>query len=327
LLKHDRIEEAPEIYAQAAPFLEKHVGDASTRLKLWEELFQTNLDLGHRLAKRGNVEKAEAAFEQAANIHDRLKKEFSAGEAPTWRLARGLALAGPALRTAGKTSDADRFSQRALELSSQFESGSQPWEAWHARGIAHAGLSQWDKALADQTKALELQPESDQSLSRRGEVHLALKQWDSAIADFSKAIALNPGYPGAWHFRGYAHANLSQWDSALADLSSAVELGAVNWVVWSRRGDVYCAVKQWEKALADYDTAIEKGAANPTLWISKAAAHAQLGQADKAITDLQQAVARGFRDASLLTKRDDLAPLRSLADFKKLVEVLEATKK
>jgi serine/threonine protein kinase/regulator of sirC expression with transglutaminase-like and TPR domain len=327
LLKLGRIEDAQEIYAQAATFLEKHPADAPTRLKLWKELFHTTLDLGHELAKMGNPEKSEAAFEQALAIQDRLKNEFSADDGHLLQLGEGLADAGRQFRKAGKAPEANRFARRTLELLATAEPMPDVWEAWHRRGVIYANLGQWDRALADQTKALELRPESFQTLWRRGEAYLGLKQWDRAVADCSKAIELDPDKPAAWHFRGYAYANLGQQDRALADLTRAIELGAVNWTVWSRRGDVYRTLKQWDQALADYARAIEMGAPDGSVWVAKAAAHAQLDLADQAMADLPQAITRGFRNAALLKKLDDLAPLRSRDDFKRLVAELEAMQK
>ena len=50
-------------------------------------------------------------------------------------------------------------------------------------------------------------------------------RWEEAIADDSKAIALEPENASHWIERGDAYAELSQWDRASADFSKAVELG------------------------------------------------------------------------------------------------------
>jgi len=100
--------------------------------------------------------------------------------------------------------------------------------AFDNRGIAHANLKQWDKAIADWSKAIVLDPKNVWRLNTRANVYSRLKQWDKAIADYSKAIELKPDNSEAFNSRGVAYANLKQWDKAIADCSKATELEPKN---------------------------------------------------------------------------------------------------
>lgn len=60
------------------------------------------------------------------------------------------------------------------------------------RGFVYYELTQYDKALIDYNKSLELDPESAVTYKRRGQAYLGLGQTDKAKADFEKALALNP---------------------------------------------------------------------------------------------------------------------------------------
>ena len=53
-------------------------------------------------------------------------------------------------------------------------------------------LRQWDKVVADYTRAIELKPDEPSCYERRGTAYLQLTQYDKAIADYSKAIELDP---------------------------------------------------------------------------------------------------------------------------------------
>jgi tetratricopeptide (TPR) repeat protein len=93
----------------------------------------------------------------------------------------------------------------------------------------------------------------------RGQAYYGLQQWDKAIADFSKALELNPNWYGAWAWRGYLHREMKEWDKVVADCSKAVELNPNHWMSWRDRAFAYVKLNQPEKAVADLRQAIETG--------------------------------------------------------------------
>ena len=62
----------------------------------------------------------------------------------------------------------------------------------------------------------------------RGIVHAARTEYDQAIADFSKAIELNPRYAAAYNDRAVAYTNKGDYQRAVADVTRAVELTALS---------------------------------------------------------------------------------------------------
>ena len=96
--------------------------------------------------------------------------------------------------------------------------------AYSGRGIAYARLRRAEPALADCTKAVELNPNDAWTWGRRGVACERLGLADKALADYSKAIELNPKLAWAWSARGNAYSALGQTDMALADYSKAIEL-------------------------------------------------------------------------------------------------------
>jgi WD40 repeat protein/tetratricopeptide (TPR) repeat protein len=61
-------------------------------------------------------------------------------------------------------------------------------------------------------------------LRRRGTAYTRLREWDKAIADFSKAIELRPVDYEVWTKRAEARAQLGQWDQVVADYQEAFRL-------------------------------------------------------------------------------------------------------
>jgi len=49
-------------------------------------------------------------------------------------------------------------------------------------------------------------------------------QYDEAISDFSKAIEINPRYAQAYLNRGTAYHRIGQYEQAISDLNNAIEI-------------------------------------------------------------------------------------------------------
>ena len=79
------------------------------------------------------------------------------------------------------------------------------------------GSSEYDKAIDDYTKTIELNPDDDEIYFQRGVAYSNLEQYDKAIDDFTKTIELNPDSAGTYNNRSNAYSNLQQYDKVLKD--------------------------------------------------------------------------------------------------------------
>ncbi|MBM4432468.1 MAG: tetratricopeptide repeat protein [Chloroflexi bacterium] len=61
-------------------------------------------------------------------------------------------------------------------------------------------------------------------------------EYDEAIDEFTKAIELDPAYADAYSNRGWAYAITEQYDRAIADYNRAIELDPQNASVYVYRG-------------------------------------------------------------------------------------------
>src|SRR5271165_1010374 len=95
---------------------------------------------------------------------------------------------------------------------------------WYNRGRTYHDLNQFDKAIADASKVIELDPKLAVGWYHRGRGYYELKQWENAVADLSKAIELDPKLAAAWNSRGLGYKRLNQFDKAIADYSKAIQL-------------------------------------------------------------------------------------------------------
>lgn len=133
----------------------------------------------------------------------------------------------------------------------------------------------------------------------RGAEYLRINRYDEAIADQDRAIQLDPGkLPTAYNDRAIAYRNKGNYARAIADYSEAIRLWP-DWHDWYlNRGIAYAADRQYDAAIADYSKALYYRPGLVTALIARADAYAQAGRKQQALADYEAAL-RGH--ASLFT--------------------------
>ena len=87
-------------------------------------------------------------------------------------------------------------------------------EAYSGRGNAYDELKQYDLAIADWSKMIELFPDDAQGYNNRGISYTSVKKYDLAIADYLKILELRPDY--AYGYNNLAFVYLLQKSKELA---------------------------------------------------------------------------------------------------------------
>ena len=83
----------------------------------------------------------------------------------------------------------------------------------------------YDSAIADYTKAIEIDPKDAKAYYNRGLIFNNIGEYYQAIADFTKAIEINPKYADAYNSRGAAYAVKGEYERAWEDVYKAQSLG------------------------------------------------------------------------------------------------------
>jgi serine/threonine protein kinase/tetratricopeptide (TPR) repeat protein len=157
----------------------------------------------------------------------------------------------------------------------------------------------------------------------RGQLHINLGEWDKAIADCSKAIDLDPNHWEAWSFRGYAHLFSRHWEKSIQDYNRAIELAPDVHTNWLHRGLAYSELGQWDKMVADFSNLLKRYPDDYDALRTRAVGYMKLNQPDLAVADLRQAIAKGYKDLEGIRNDDRFAPLRTRDDFIKLLAEAE----
>ena len=85
-----------------------------------------------------------------------------------------------------------------------------------------------EKAIADYTEAIRLDPKNAKAYSTLGDVHSVRGDHDKAIADYSQAIRLDPENSETYTKRGGAYLMKDDCDKAIADYTDAIRLDPKN---------------------------------------------------------------------------------------------------
>jgi tetratricopeptide (TPR) repeat protein len=120
-------------------------------------------------------------------------------------------------------------------------------ELLHALGLATSKSS-----TATQKVSVTPHKTKEQWLNE-GDSHFASMQYEQAIADYDRALQLDPQYAEAYHKRALAYFALNKYEQAIVDYDRALQLDPQNAQAFLGRGNVYRDLKQYEQAIADYD--------------------------------------------------------------------------
>ena len=94
-----------------------------------------------------------------------------------------------------------------------------------SRGDDKYNLEDYSGAIADYTKAIELNQEVNYAYAMRGASKYFIDSYSSAIKDLNKAIELDPEDSYSYYFRGLAKESLGYSNGACSDWEKSAELG------------------------------------------------------------------------------------------------------
>ena len=162
------------------------------------------------------------------------------------------------------------------------------------RGIAHFGKDDFDSAIADYTKATELNPDLADAYNQRGIALLNKGDLDSAITDYTKATELDPDLADAYKDLGIAHFGKDDFDSAIADYTKAIQKDPDDTTTYNYRGLTYFRNGEVDKAIDDFSRAIQLNPGDANAYYNRSTVRLSLQNWEEAKTDLTTAKSNGL---------------------------------
>jgi tetratricopeptide (TPR) repeat protein len=121
------------------------------------------------------------------------------------------------------------------------------------RGAAFASRRDYENALLDLSKAIELNAANSEYFYDRANIRLHMHRESTAMEDLNRAIALDTGYVDAYIARARIYAGEKKSTEALADLDAAEKLAPATSQIRLELADLYLnlenpgpAIRQWD---------------------------------------------------------------------------------
>ncbi|WP_413200335.1 tetratricopeptide repeat protein [Nostoc piscinale] len=275
--------------------------------------------------KNGQLEEAIASFDQAVAMNPKdadiwlehgralaaiskpeqaaVSYQFAVKLIPNYALA--LASQSASFNKLGKFKEAQAAAEQALQGDSRWGDVS-PALAWQERGIALAGLGNYEEGLASIERAIALNPNYAEAWNNRAATQWYLGRYSDAIASSDRATEINPKYAQAWFNKGRILKTLDRYSASLAAYNKALEnVGkftdqSLIANIWANRSVVLWHLSRNQEALVSADRAIGINPNLPQGWYNRGIVLFNLARYNEAINAYNQASTLAPMDANIL---------------------------
>jgi serine/threonine-protein kinase len=162
----------------------------------------------------------------------------------------------------------ENYSKALLDWDKAIELDPTNSVAYFNRGLLKVHAYQnFADGVADYTKAIQFHndPNEWDIYLKRGNAKFSLNDFEGAMADYNKTIEINPTNATAFYDRGMIMARIyTNFSAAVADFTEAIKLhnDPQEEDIFVKRGDMKMQLRDFSGAVADYSKAIEMNPAD-----------------------------------------------------------------
>ena len=134
-----------------------------------------------------------------------------------------------------------------------------------------------------------------------GEANRKKGEYDKAIADFTTSIRLNPLYAIAYVCRAMAYGMKKEYEKAIADCTATIKLDSNFAHAYYYRGKIFYFEEEYDKAIMDFTESIRLN--NVIAYAERGVAYMMKGEIDKSIMDFSEAITIDPNDGFAYSRR------------------------
>ena len=151
------------------------------------------------------------------------------------------------------------YKQEIKMLDDLIKKDSRNVDALFNRAWLYASRSDFEKAVRDYTRAIQINKGQADIYYNRGLLYVKMKKYDLAVKDFDEVIKLNPRDADVYCNRGGVNNQLGKIDLSIKDYTEALKIRPNDADALYSRGVVYMSMGNKTKAMEDFKKAAKMG--------------------------------------------------------------------
>lgn len=234
--------------------------------------------------------------------------------------AVGFGWRGDVYRLMGNYEAALKDFNRAIELDGKYK-----W-AIARRGETYRIMDNYERALEDLNRAIELDEKSQFAIGCRALTYRTMKNYEMALRDFDRAIAQDEKVKWIIAGRGETHRLMKTYDAALKDFDRVFELDdKYKWAIASR-GETNRLMENYDAALKDFNRSIELDEKYKWAIAHRGLTYCKIENYDNALRDFNRTIELDEKYQWAIAQRGEVYRLKknynaALKDLNRAVEL------
>ncbi|MCL2923639.1 MAG: tetratricopeptide repeat protein [Trichodesmium sp. MAG_R04] len=163
-------------------------------------------------------------------------------------------------------------------------------QALYRDGQKSAKQGRQQTAIANYTKALQLNPKNPFIYYQRGNSYYSKKAYEKAIKDYTAGIKIKPNYKDAYYQRALIYYELDNNEKAITDLTQILRINPNYTKAYNKRGLIYYQIGDYKNAIQDYSQSIRLNPKDSENYINRGIARGATGDQAGAISDYTRAI-------------------------------------
>jgi tetratricopeptide (TPR) repeat protein len=159
---------------------------------------------------------------------------------------------------------------------------------YYYRGLAFENNGDLQNAISDFSQVIKIKPNESRAFFARGDIYLSKENYELAVADFTQAIRINPKYADAYYNRGLAFQYVEDYKNAISDFSQVVKINPDDGEAYFERGLNYALNRDYELSVDDFTRAIKLNSEDAYSYFNRGLSYENLSLNDLAIKDFEK---------------------------------------